>query len=180
VPDPFLDDARREFRRLESLGNAAMAQLDDRAFFRTLGDEENSVAIIVKHMAGNMRSRWRDFLTTDGEKPDRDRDTEFVITDEDTRPGLIRRWEAGWTQLFDAMDPLGDPDLTRIVVIRGEAHTVLQAINRQLSHYAYHTGQIVLLARHLVGPGWQTPSVARGGSRAFNSSPTPYLDDETA
>ncbi|MCA9752901.1 MAG: DUF1572 family protein [Gemmatimonadetes bacterium] len=145
--EAILDLCLREFRRTKQLADRAITQLDDEQFFRALAADGNSVAIVVKHVAGNARSRWRDFLTSDGEKPDRDRDSEFVLDDRDTRADLIRRWEEGWAYLFGALEPLGEADLDREVKIRGEALSVLQAIHRQLSHYAYHVGQIVLLAR---------------------------------
>ncbi|MGD8395321.1 MAG: DUF1572 family protein [Candidatus Eiseniibacteriota bacterium] len=176
--DAFLDGARREFRRLEELAGRALDQIDDAAYFRTLDDDGNSIAVLVKHLAGNMRSRWTDFLTTDGEKPDRDRDSEFVITGRDDRATLTERAAAGWRCLEAALAPLGTPDLERTVTIRGEPHTVLEAVSRQLTHYGYHVGQIVLLARHWAGDRWQTLSVPRGGSRAFNRAPEAYLGAE--
>jgi hypothetical protein len=133
----------------------------------------------MKHMSGNMLSRWRDFLTTDGEKPDRNRDSEFIITDFDTRQALAERWVKGWQCLFDALEPLQDEDMSRTVHIRGEAHSVLQAINRQLTHYAYHTGQIVFLAKRLTGARWRTLSVPKGQSQAYNEAPLKYLDEDS-
>jgi hypothetical protein len=118
-------------------------------------------------MSGNMRSRWTDFLTSDGEKPDRHRDSEFEAAADDTREALMRRWETGWQLVFEAIEPLGD-DLLRAVTIRSEPHTVIQAINRQLTHYAYHSGQIVFLAKHFASDRWQTLSVARRKSAEFN------------
>lgn len=165
----------RELRRDKGLADRAMVQVDDAAFFATLADDENSIAVIVKHVAGNMRSRWRDFLTSDGEKPDRHRDSEFFLTPEDTRESLLRRWEEGWQLVFDAIDPLGPEDLARTVTIRGEPFTVLQAINRQLTHYSYHVGQIVFLARHYAGGEWKSLSIPRGQSAAFNVKPGKYL-----
>jgi hypothetical protein len=158
-----------EFRKMKQLAEAAMGQMDDAAFFPTPGPETNPAALIVKHMAGNLRSRWTLFLTTDGEKPDRDRDTEFELSDGDTRQSLMGRWEDGWSRLFEALGPLGDADLERVVTIRSEPHTVLTATLRQLTHYSYHIGQIVLLARHYRGGEWRTLSVPRGGSREFNA-----------
>ena len=168
-------DVIRELRRTKELADRAMAQLDDVHFLATPGPETNPIAIIVKHMAGNQRSRWTDFLTTDGEKPDRHRDTEFELTPEDTRRALMARWEMGWGLVFAALEGLGDGDLDRTVTIRGEPHTVVQAVNRQVSHYAYHAGQIVLLARHHAGARWKTLSVAKGSSAAFNATPEGYL-----
>lgn len=165
----MLADAIGEFRKYKGMAERAMVQVDDETFFMTLDDEANNIAILVKHMAGNMRSRWRDFLTSDGEKPDRMRDTEFVIEADDTREALKVRWEAGWQLLFDALEPLTGDDLLRTVLIRGEPHTVVEAINRQLTHYSYHVGQIVLLAKHFQGDEWRTLSIARGESEQFNA-----------
>ena len=166
----YLRDVLDEFRKYKTMAERAINQLDDDAFFATLDDEANSVAILVKHMAGNMRSRWRDFLTADGEKPDRFRDNEFIITEDDTRVALMAQWEAGWRYLFAALEPLGDDDLLSQVAIRQESHTVLAAINRQLTHYAYHVGQLVLLAKHARGAAWQTLSIPRGESDAYNQA----------
>jgi hypothetical protein len=127
----------------------------------------NSIAVIVKHMTGNMRSRFTDFLTSDGEKPDRDRDGEFREPPVG-RDALIKLWEEGWNCLFAALDPLTDADLTRTITIRGEPHSVMQAINRQVAHYSYHCGQIVFLAKQLRADQWQSLSVPRGGSSGFN------------
>lgn len=176
--EAYIDIALREFRRLKRLGDEATAQVADANFFARLDGLDNSVGVVVKHMAGNLRSRWRDFLTSDGEKPDRDRDGEFELTAEDTREALMRSWEAGWGFLFDALEPMGDDDLARTVTIRDEPLTVLQAVNRQLTHYAYHTGQLVLLAKHFAGDRWKSLSVPRGGSVDFNSNPTSYLDED--
>jgi hypothetical protein len=144
-------------------------------FFAAPDPGTNPIAIIVKHMAGNLRSRWTDFLTTDGEKPDRNRDSEFVREPGDDRAALLRRWEAGWGVLFATLEGLRDEDLGKTVTIRGEPHKVMQAVNRQLTHYAYHVGQIVLLARHFAGADWKTLSVAKGASAAFNAAPKGYL-----
>jgi len=148
-----------------------MAQCPDEGLFVMLDAESNSIAIIVKHMAGNMRSRWRDFLTTDGEKPDRNRDTEFE-TPPKTRAEMVEMWEGGWKYLFDALEPLTDADLTKTVTIRSSPHSVMQAINRQVAHYAHHVGQIVLLAKHFAtkaGKKWETLSVPRGQSQQFTA-----------
>jgi len=166
----FLEDALAVFRKYKKLAEDAMAQLGDEEFFTTIDAEANSVAIIVKHLAGNMRSRWSDFLTADGEKPDRDRDAEFRIDAETTREEVIEWWDAGWRYVFEAVEPLNPSDLVRTVLIRGEPHTVVKAINRQLTHYAYHVGQIVLLAKHFKSEDWQSLSIARGHSEAFNQS----------
>ena len=165
----------RELRRLKGLADKAMAQVDDAGFFATLGAGENSIAIVVKHVAGNLRSRFTDFLTSDGEKPDRNRDGEFEISGADDRPALTAAWERGWATLFAAIEPLGPEDMGRTVTIRGEGLTVLQAVTRQLTHYAYHVGQIVQLARHHAGERWQSLSIPRGRSAAFNEAPKPYL-----
>ena len=167
MSDAYLHDALFTFRWYKDLAERAMAQLDDDQFHWTADDESNSVAILVKHMAGNMRSRWRDFLETDGEKPDRDRDDEFVDTLSD-RAAILQAWDIGWRCVFEALEPLSGEDVTRVVTIRGREHTVLQAIQRQLTHYAYHVGQIAYLARTLVGKErWKTLSIARGKSDEY-------------
>ena len=166
----WLDDALLEFRRLKRQAEKALAQVSEEQFFQVLDPESNSLAIIVKHLTGNLRSRWVDFLTSDGEKPDRQRDSEFVIDAADTRAALMERWERGWKYLFDALEPLGEDDLMRTVQIRGEPHSVVQAVNRQLTHYGAHVGQIVFLAKHLGGPNWKTLSVPRGQSQQFNQT----------
>jgi len=164
----YLENVTSEFRYLKKQGDRAMAQLDDEEFFVTLDPESNSVAIIVKHLAGNMRSRWMDFLTSDGEKPDRHRDQEFIVGANTKRADVIEWWERGWKYVFGAIEPLRPEDVTRTVTIRREPHTVLQAINRQLGHYATHVGQIVFLAKHLKSTEWKTLSVPRGQSEQFN------------
>ncbi len=164
----FLANAGREFRGVKGLADKAIVQVSDAEFFTAPDAESNSIAINVKHVAGNLHSRWTDFLTTDGEKPNRNRDTEFVIGPEDTRPALMARWEAGWQVLFDALAPLGSADVLRSVLIRGEPHTVVQAVHRQLTHYGYHAGQIVFVAKHLRVAAWKTLSVARNTSAEFN------------
>ncbi len=164
----WLEDTLRELHRVKRQAEKALAHVSDEQFFHTLDPESNSLAILVKHMAGNLRSRWMDFLTSDGEKPDRNRDSEFVIEAADTRTALMERWERGWKYLFDALEPLREDDLMRTVPIRAEPHTIIQAVNRQLSHYAAHVGQMVFLAKHLAGPNWKTLSVPRGQSQAFN------------
>lgn len=165
----YLDDSLTLFRYYKNLAEKAMAQVDDRQLLETLDCEMNSIAAIVKHMAGNMKSRWTDFLTTDGEKPNRDRDAEFVEPPQD-RAAVLARWEEGWHCLFTALETLSDEDLQRSVTIRGEAHSVMQAINRQMAHYSYHCGQIVLLAKHFKHEQWQTLSVPRKHSAEFNRS----------
>ena len=165
----MLADAIGEFRKYRGMAERAMDQIDDESFFRTLDSEANSIAILVKHMAGNMRSRWRDFLTSDGEKADRHRDSEFIIEAGETRESLMLRWEDGWQLLFDALEPLSGDDLLRTVLIREEPHTVIEAINRQLTHYSYHVGQIVMLTKHARSTEWQTLSIPRGQSEQFNA-----------
>jgi hypothetical protein len=164
----YLEDALYQFRKLKELAEKAISQVADEHFFSVLDDESNSISIIVKHMAGNLRSRWTDFLTSDGEKPDRHRDSEFVIETEDTRAVFMQRWEAGWRCLFEALEPLRAEDLSRTVLIRSEPHSVIQAINHELTHYAYHVGQIVFLAKHFAGSEWKSLSIPRGKSEEFN------------
>ena len=163
----YLEEARRQLRGHKRMGEGAMSQLRDEEFFVTLDPEANSVAIIVKHLAGNMRSRFTDFLTTDGEKPDRFRDREFEMTPATTRDDVMKLWEEGWSCVFSAIDPLKPEDVMHTVTIRGEPHTVLQAINRQIAHYAQHIGQIVFLAKHLRSSDWKTLSIPRGKSEEF-------------
>jgi hypothetical protein len=166
----YVADSTALFQYYKGLGERAMQQLSNAELFRTLDSEGNSVAVIVKHIAGNMRSRWTDFLTTDGEKPDRNRDTEFEADASNSREELMRRWEAGWTILFDALTPLSDEQLATKVLIRSEPHSVMQAINRQIAHYAYHVGQIVFLAKHFRGSEWNTLTVPRGKSVEFTKA----------
>jgi hypothetical protein len=165
----YLDEAHRQMRGHKRLAEGAMAQLKDQELFVTLDPESNSIAVIVKHMAGNMRSRFTDFLTTDGEKPDRYRDQEFELTSTTTRADLTKRWEEGWARMFEAIESLKPEDVMRTVTIRGEPHTVLQAVNRQVAHYAYHTGQIVFLAKHIRSGKWKTLSIPRGKSEEFKT-----------
>jgi Protein of unknown function (DUF1572) len=169
VGDLYLEDARRQFHGQKKLAEKALAQVSDAEFFRVLDSEDNSIALVVKHVAGNLRSRWTDFLTSDGEKPDRHRDSEFEKESRDSRESLMERWEAGWRDLFENVDPLAAGDLERVVSIRGERHTVVKAINRQLTHYAYHVGQIVFLAKHFAGERWESLSIPRGKSEEFNA-----------
>ena len=167
----YVQDSIGLFRYYKKLADRAMAQCPDEALFITLDAESNSIAIIVKHMAGNMRSRWLDFLSTDGEKPDRNRDTEFEDPPQ-TRAQLSEMWERGWKYLFDALEPLTETDLTRTVTIRTEPHSVMQAINRQIAHYAHHVGQILFLAKHLTFTKtgeWESLSVPRGKSAEINA-----------
>ena len=156
----YLEDSLAVFRTYKTTAERAMAQVSDDQLFAALDSEMNSIAIIVKHMVGNMRSRWTNFLTTDGEKPDRNRDSEFEDPPA-TRAGLLESWETGWKYVFDALEPLTDADLGRTITIRGEAHSVMQAINRQVAHYANHVGQIVLLAKHFAADHWTSLTIPR-------------------
>lgn len=163
----YVTDSVAIFHQSKKLAEAALAQVSDEQLQTVLDPESNSLALIVKHMAGNMRSRWTDFLTTDGEKPDRNRDSEFEEPPA-TRAELMQLWEEGWNRLFGALEPLTDADLGRTITIRSEAHSVMQAINRQVAHYAYHCGQIVFLAKHLQSENWKCLSVPRKKSDEFN------------
>lgn len=165
----YLEDAHATFAKYKSLADAALERVSDEQFFAVLDAESNSLAVLVKHMSGNLLSRWTDLLTTDGEKPDRDRDAEFEIDPADTRDALMRRWEHGWSRASSAMGSLVAGDLERTIHIRGEPLSLVVAINRQLTHAAYHVGQIVLLAKHGAGEGWESLSIPRGESRRFNS-----------
>jgi uncharacterized damage-inducible protein DinB len=161
----YLDEVQRQFRGHKRLAEGALAQLSDEEFFRAPSDpESNSIAIVVKHMAGNMRSRFTDFLTTDGEKPWRHRDTEFELAAGTTRAQMMEFWESGWKTVLEAVGALAPADLVRTVTVRGESYTALQAINRQLAHYAHHTGQILFWAKHLKGAAWKSLSIPRGMS----------------
>src|SRR5437867_763244 len=172
----YLDDARQTFRDYKKLAERAFAQISDEEFFKTLDEETNSIAVNMKHMAGNMLSRWTDFLTTDGEKPERNRDIEFVMLPETTKDEMLAYWEKGWRCTFDAIEPLTVDDLMRTVTIRGKDHTVIQAIDRQLAHYAYHVGQIVYLAKHFKASDWKSLSVPKNKSVEFNAS---HLQDHS-
>lgn len=166
----YLQDALRVFRNYKELGEGALAQVSEEELTATIDEDANSIAVLVKHMAGNMRSRWQDFLTTDGEKPDRRRDTEFVIDAGVTRAAVSEWWETGWRYVFEAVEPLKPEDLGREVFIRGESYTVLKAINRQIAHYAYHVGQIVFLAKHFRSSQWKSLSIPRGMSETYNAA----------
>jgi hypothetical protein len=171
--DDFLEDVRHEFRRHKGLADRAMAGLDDDQFFQRPGPAVNPIALIVKHLAGNMASRWADFLTTDGEKPGRDRDGEFFLNEADTRANLMASWERGWSTLFDTLAVLTDADLGHTVTIRGEPHSVRQALLRGMDHVAYHTGQVLYLARWIRPEGdWLTvpPGRSRGLPGAYRRS----------
>lgn len=165
----YLDEVFRSLRGHKRLADGAIAQLSQDQFFAMPDAEDNSVALIVKHIAGNLRSRFTDFLTADGEKSDRNRDQEFVIDDETSRAHLLAWWEEQWELLFNTVNSLGPEDLERTVTIRGQPHTVLQALSRAASHLAYHTGQIVWLAKHWKGVQWQSLSVPKGQSEQFNA-----------
>jgi uncharacterized damage-inducible protein DinB len=166
----YIKDSTELFRYYKKLVEGALTQCPDEGLFTALDEESNSIAIIVKHMAGNMRSRWRNFLTTDGEKPDRNRDTEFEAPPT-TRAELMELWEAGWKYLFDALEPLDDADMSRTVTIRTEPHSVMQAINRQMGHYSYHVGQITFLAKHFAAKAgqWTAVTIPRKKSGEFNT-----------
>lgn len=165
----YLDESFRTFRGYKRMADGALAQLNDQEFFHAPDAESNSVAVIVKHIAGNLRSRWTDFLTSDGEKPDRDRDREFVVAQGDTREELMRYWERSWETTFTSLKSLKPEDVTRTVTIRGEPHTVLQAISRSVTHIAHHVGQIVFLAKHLRSAEWKTLSIPRGKTAEYNA-----------
>jgi hypothetical protein len=164
----YLEEARRQLRGHKRLAEGAFAQVRDEEFFTTIDPEANSIATLVKHIAGNARSRFTDFLTSDGEKADRHRDQEFELSTHTTRADVMRWWEEGWNVVFSSLEPLRPEDLQNTVTIRGEPHTVLQAINRQIAHYAYHVGQIVFLAKHLRSRDWKSLSVPKGKSEEFN------------
>jgi len=164
----YRNDALEAFRNYKKLAERALEQVSDEEYFKALDAESNSLAVIVKHVGGNLRSRWTDFLTTDGEKADRDRDGEFV-TGADTRESLTELWETGWRAVLGALESLTAEDFGRTVQIRGEDFSVLKAINRSLAHTAYHVGQIAFLAKHFRAGNWQTLSVPRGQSGEFNS-----------
>jgi hypothetical protein len=175
IASVYLEEAHRQMRGHKRLAEGAMAQLKDDELFILPDPESNSIAVIVKHMAGNMRSRFTDFLTSDGEKPDRYRDQEFELSPATTRADLTKWWEEGWACVFAALEALKPEDVTRTVTIRGEPHTVLQAINRQIAHYAYHTGQIVFLAKHIRSSKWKTLSIPKGRSEDYKTAaPKPY------
>ena len=165
----YIDEAFRSLRGHKRLADGAIAQLSDEQFFAVPDPESNSIAIIVKHLAGNMRSRFTDFLTSDGEKSDRNRDHEFLTDNNAGREELLSSWEQNWQLVFETLNSLHPGDLERTVTIRAEPHSVLQAINRQVVHYAYHVGQIVLLAKHWKGAEWQTLSIPKGQSEQANA-----------
>jgi len=176
IIENYKADTLQSFRNYKKLAERALEQVSDDDFFRQIDPESNSVATIVKHIAGNLHSRWRDFLTTDGEKPDRCRDGEFIAFDNDSRESLMQFWETGWQTLFDAIEPISPTDFDKTVTIRGEPHTVVEAINRQLTHYPMHIGQLILLAKHFRSAEWKTLSVPRNRSGEFNQ----FLADRQA
>jgi len=164
---PILSAAIDELQKIKKLADKSIAQLSDEQLHDTIDPDANSVAVLMRHMAGNMRSRWIDFLTSDGEKSNRMRDQEFEDPGQ-SREDLMAEWEHGWQCVFDALSPLDDADLQRTVMIRGEAHSVYKAISRQVAHYSGHAYQILLLAKHMLGPNWKTLSIPRGQSEEFN------------
>jgi hypothetical protein len=170
LAEHYLEESRRQMRACKRLAEGAMEQLKDEELFVTLDAESNSVATLVKHMAGNMVSRFRDFLASDGEKPDRFRDREFEIDSATRRADVMRWWEEGWGQVLATLDALRPEDVMRTVTIRNEPHSALQAINRQIAHYSYHAGQIVMLAKHLRSREWKTLSIPRGQSERFKTA----------
>jgi len=171
----YLEDALATFRAYKKLAEKALDQITEEEFFTTLDGESNSIAVVMKHLAGNMLSRWTNFLTTDGEKPDRNRDLEFVIEPQTTKDDVLAYWQKGWACVFAAIEPLQPDDFERKVLIRGEEHTIVRAINRQMTHYAYHIGQIVFLAKHFRSHDWKSLSIPRNRSAEFNK----YLEHRT-
>lgn len=167
MTSPILDTSIDELRKVKKLADKAIAQLSDDELWTRIDPESNSVAIIMRHMAGNMRSRWIDFRTSDGEKPDRLRDQEFEERPM-TRAELIAEWEHGWQCVFEALGAITDADLQETVFIRAEPHSIFKALVRQLAHYAGHTYQILAIGKHLKGRDWKTLSVPRGKSEEFN------------
>jgi hypothetical protein len=165
-----LEDIALTFQKMKELAERALAQIDDDDFFRTLDAESNSIAVIVKHVGGNLRSRWTDFLSTDGEKPDRDRDGEFVVRGETSRADVMATWNAGWAALFSTLGSLNAQDLTATISIRAESMTAIAAMNRAIAHIASHVGQIVLLAKHYRSSEWKTLSIPRGRSDDWHAS----------
>jgi Protein of unknown function (DUF1572) len=165
----YVNDAVRQFRNLKELAEKALAQIRDDDFFTALDEEDNSIAVVLKHLAGSMRTRWTDFPTRAEGNSDRDRDSEFIINEGDSRKALMERSEAGWQCLFEALESLTAEDIVKTVLIRGQSLSVIEAINRQLTHYAYHVGQIVFLAKHFQSDRWQSLSIPRGQSTEFDA-----------
>ncbi len=164
----YLDDVIQQFRQLKDHTEKGMMQVSDDDFIKLLHPDGNSIAVLVKHLAGNMRSRWSDFLVSDGEKADRDRDTEFEHTQVDTRRRLMEKWEEGWAILFNTLASLEPDDMNKTIYIRSEPHSVVRAINRQLIHYSTHSGQIIMLSKYWAGDKWNTLSIPKGDSAIFN------------
>jgi uncharacterized damage-inducible protein DinB len=171
----YFDDLLFSFRKQKDLAEQALRQVSDEEFFGKPGEHSNSIAAVVKHVAGNLSSRWTDFLSTDGDKPWRDRDAEFIIAPQDTRERLLAAWEAGWSALLKTLAGLGEDDLLKTVTIRGEPHTVFQALHRSLTHTTYHTGQIVYLCHLLKKDGWQWITIPPGQSKQFKEGGKKYL-----
>jgi Protein of unknown function (DUF1572) len=166
----YLADVVKRFREAEAQCDRAIAQVPFEFWSHRLDPESNSIVTLMLHLSGNMLSRWTDFLSTDGEKADRNRDAEFEDPDSLSQQALVERWRRGWACLYDALSRLSESDLERTVTIRAQPHTVVEAINRQVAHYAHHAGQIVFLAKHLAGSRWQTLSIPRHGSTAFGAA----------
>ncbi len=177
IIENYLADAVESFRNYKKLADKSIEQVSGDEFFRLIDAESNSIAVIVKHISGNLRSRWSDFLTSDGEKPDRNRDDEFV-SDNDTRENLLESWEKNWQILFDSIEPLTVEDFAKTITIRGQKYTICEAINRQSMHYAYHIGQIAFLAKHFRSENWQTLSVKKNKSNEFNQYMSENADDK--
>jgi hypothetical protein len=171
----YLEDIIFSFRKHKELAEKAFRQVGEEGFFKKPGDHSNSIAVIIKHVAGNLASRWTDFLTTDGDKPWRDRDAEFVIGPDDSRRRLVAAWEGGWTALFQTLGNLREADLPKKVTIRGELHSVFQAIHRSLTHTSYHVGQIVYLSRLVTKEGWEWLTIPPGQSGLFHAEGGKYL-----
>lgn len=165
----FLTDARQRFESIKGNVERAAAQVSDQQFFQPLEEDGNSIALLMKHMSGNLESRFTDFLTSDGEKPTRDRDGEFVREAGDTRETIVTGWKRGWDALWGALDSVSAGDLLRTVKIRGEPHTVVQALLRQVAHQSMHAGQVIILAKHYAGAKWETLSIPRGKSKEFEA-----------
>ena len=168
IEQNFLESGIKLFRYYKKLGEGAIAQLSEEEVLRKPNELSNSIALIVHHLSGNMLSRWTDFLTSDGEKPTRNRDGEFEEAPK-TRTGILELWDAGWKCFLGALEGLSDADITKTITIRGEAHSVMQAINRQVAHYCYHVGQIAFLARHYAGPHWKSLTIPKKKSQEFNA-----------
>jgi hypothetical protein len=168
----YLTDVRLRLEKLRATAEGAVAQCSDASFTASPDAETNSIALTIKHIAGNLNSRFSEFIVSDGEKPDRHRDDEFILMPRDTREALMQRWSDAWDLMLRAVVALTPGDLERTLTIRGEQHTVVAALNRNLVHLAYHIGQIVQLAKHYAGPGWRTLTIARGASETYNAAPS--------